>query len=428
MPEKNQLTEFLNDELFRRRVISRTSIGISLLILFGTLIRHSIAPLRTTTLIGISLSFALLLISHLIIKYQGKTKHAVTFLLTGILLISINAGIGNGGIMAPVTVGLVLLPIFGAITNGKNGAKLSTVLAIFGVLTLFILEQLNLVLPLLNFEKYTTYKSFIYLTTICVSYVIAYVYEKSRTEVQNELLRQKEALIQTSKMAALGEMSSGMAHEVNNPLAIIVGKTSRLKKLIERKSLSEEELITELQKIDEASNRIGKIVSGLRTFSHQSENESFNSVELEKIFSDILSLCHEKMKYNNIDLTINFESAKDTFIHARQSQVEQVLLNLINNSFDAIQNLTEKWIQISATIENNRVYIHVIDSGKGIADPIRQKMMQPFFTTKEVGKGTGLGLSISTGIIQQHQGKLYYDEKSPNTRFVIELPEIKYAS
>lgn len=118
----------------------------------------------------------------------------------------------------------------------------------------------------------------------------------------------------------------------------------------------------------------------------------------------------------------------DFFFNGRQAQIEQVLLNLLNNSFDAIQSTPDRWIHITARLENHRVLILVTDSGTGIPNDVQQKMLQPFFTTKEVGKGTGLGLSISKGIIEDHQGQLYYDPKNKNTCFVIDLPEIKKAS
>jgi signal transduction histidine kinase len=97
-------------------------------------------------------------------------------------------------------------------------------------------------------------------------------------------------------------------------------------------------------------------------------------------------------------------------------------MNLLNNAYDAVQSGTHSWIEIAATTENNILKISITDSGSGISQSIQDKIMMPFFTTKEVGKGTGLGLSISQGIIEEHGGKLYFDPSSKNTRFTIELP------
>jgi C4-dicarboxylate-specific signal transduction histidine kinase len=99
-----------------------------------------------------------------------------------------------------------------------------------------------------------------------------------------------------------------------------------------------------------------------------------------------------------------------------------VLLNLLNNAFDAVCDLPKPWVQVEANAVGNHVEISVTDSGSGIPAEIRNRIMQPFFTTKEAGKGTGLGLSISHGIASEHGGKLYIDEQSPHTRFVLVLP------
>jgi C4-dicarboxylate-specific signal transduction histidine kinase len=104
-------------------------------------------------------------------------------------------------------------------------------------------------------------------------------------------------------------------------------------------------------------------------------------------------------------------------------QISQVLLNLISNACDAIAERDEKWIRIGAERKNGLVSIYVMDSGTGIPETVREKMFQPFFTTKEIGKGTGLGLSISTGILDAHNGSLSIDSTKPNTCFVVQLPE-----
>jgi C4-dicarboxylate-specific signal transduction histidine kinase len=109
----------------------------------------------------------------------------------------------------------------------------------------------------------------------------------------------------------------------------------------------------------------------------------------------------------------------------RLVQIEQVLLNLLNNSFDAIQTLEEKWIRVEIKSDANNVEWHVIDSGRGIPEDVAEKMMLPFFTTKEVGKGTGLGLSISSGIMRSHMGELLIEKNAEHTTFVIRIPRLQ---
>ena len=115
-------------------------------------------------------------------------------------------------------------------------------------------------------------------------------------------------------------------------------------------------------------------------------------------------------------------------VSSRQAQISQILINLLNNSFDAIATLKNKWIEVKGFNEEGLIKIQITDSGTGIDKSVVEKMMNPFFTTKEVGKGTGLGLSISSEILKSHGGSLKYLEDSKNTTFLITLPEYNQAS
>ena len=118
----------------------------------------------------------------------------------------------------------------------------------------------------------------------------------------------------------------------------------------------------------------------------------------------------------------------DILLECRPTQMAQVLLNLLTNAFDAVEKLEEKWVRIEARDGGETVEFAVVDSGAGLPEGIRDKVLQPFFTTKAVGKGTGLGLSIATGIIESHHGTLDVDTEAPNTRFVIRLPKRQHLS
>lgn len=227
-------------------------------------------------------------------------------------------------------------------------------------------------------------------------------------------------LVQTLKMASLGEMASGIAHEINNPLAIIQGKSAILLQNIQNNKFDAETSIKSLEKIISTSERISKIINGLRSFSRNGEHDLFDLVSTKTLFENVLSFCFEKFKTHEIDLRIN--TIVEIFIECRMTQIEQVILNLLNNAHDAVETLKEKWVSIEFIVLGEKFKIIITDSGNGIPSDVVSKMMQPFFTTKGVGKGTGLGLSISKGIIEDHQGQLSYDASCMNTRFVIELP------
>ena len=238
-----------------------------------------------------------------------------------------------------------------------------------------------------------------------------------------EDLREKEAkILYSSKMAALGEMAAGMSHEINNPLAIISGYAGLIKDQLNKEISPHkiEAIKDKLGKIEQTVERIAKIVRGLRIFSRNSEQDPKVPVLLSQSIDDTLNLCQDRFKKHSIEIKVIISN--DIEFMGRPSQIGQVLLNLLNNSFDAIQSLNQKWIQIRTETENNILKIMVTDSGDRIPKDVELKIMQPFFTTKDVGKGMGLGLSISKGIIEGHSGKFYLDASSPNTQFIIELP------
>lgn len=238
-----------------------------------------------------------------------------------------------------------------------------------------------------------------------------------------ELEEQKGALFQASKLTALGEMAGGIAHELNNPMAIISSTNQIMRRLIEKDDFDKESLVRYSENIEKTINRISKIINGLRTVSRDSSEEVSAPVTLCEVLDDVLSLCSEKIKNSGCELRVDLNSiAFKTSISCRRVQLSQVFLNLIGNAFDAVENLEEKWIQIDARIDNDKLIIRFIDSGKGIPESIQTKVIQPFFTTKEIGKGTGLGLSISHRIIKNHKGDFYIDNSCPNTCFTVELP------
>lgn len=233
---------------------------------------------------------------------------------------------------------------------------------------------------------------------------------------------QKMKLIASDKMSTLGEMASGIAHEVNNPLTIIIGTVNIIKKRIPKNELSLEVLEKDLLKIESTSMRISKIVKGLQMFSRESNDDPFILSSVESIVNSTLDLSSEKCRKMKIKIQSKIPSA-ELVINSRASQISQVLLNLINNSIDAIEKLEDRWINIEVSETDLRVLISVTDSGLGIPPSVVKKLMQPFFTTKPVGKGTGLGLSISKGLIEMHHGSLNYISDSKNTKFVIDLPK-----
>lgn len=233
--------------------------------------------------------------------------------------------------------------------------------------------------------------------------------------------KQQAQLAQSYKMASLGEMASGIAHEINNPVSIISGKIRLLTQSINQNNFSKEQVLTELEKINQTASRITKIVKGMKSYSRHELDDPMTDVNMAVLIDNVLTLSGERLKNNQIQIDVSLP-AQEVMIHCHETQIMQVILNLLGNSFDAILNMSEKWIKVDVQKKDGFVEVAVTDSGMGIPEEIAKKIMQPFFTTKEVGQGTGLGLSISKGIIETHRGQFWYDSESRNTRFVIRLP------
>ncbi len=247
-----------------------------------------------------------------------------------------------------------------------------------------------------------------------------------------QLSEQKVKAAQANRMAAIGEMASGIAHEINNPLAIIRGAAESIEIKLQKESLDEEFLLKNTQRIISVADRIKKIISGLKTFSYGHDGMPFEKKTLKELLDGTLDLCQEKFKSKQVAFHTDLLD-QDVAFDCQSVQINQVLLNLLNNSIDAIDSLPEKWIRVSSRIILERgtqmMEIKISDSGAGIPQHIQAKIFDPFFTTKGVGKGTGLGLSISKGIIVNgHRGEFYIDQKSPHTCFIIRIPLVRAES
>lgn len=242
--------------------------------------------------------------------------------------------------------------------------------------------------------------------------------DKKKNEIQ--LQEQQMAIVSSSRMSSLGEMASGIAHEINNPLAIISGYIG----LMEYDINNPDKIQESMRKISNTIIRIEKIIKGLRSFAREGASDPFEEISVNTFIVEALDLC--TLRTGGMNLLIHFkELVRDVSVSGRLTQLIQVLVNLVNNSLDEIINHEKPWIKIEVIESDEWVDICVQDSGKGVPAAVQEKMMQPFFTTKSVGKGTGLGLSISYGIMKQHGGSLIYELKDEHTCFVMRLPKIK---
>ncbi len=243
-------------------------------------------------------------------------------------------------------------------------------------------------------------------------------------------LEAEQQLIQASKMATLGEMASGVAHELNQPLAVIKTAGSILKKKLGRSVLAEDDtLVNVTHKIDANVDRASNIIDHMRQFARKSDAR-LERTHINQVIEKAFEMFDQQLKVRGIEVV--WDKAPDLpTILAEPNRLEQVFVNLFLNARDAIE---EKWemhvdteavkkIGVTTRLGGESIIAEVCDAGDGVPPEIAEKIFEPFYTTKEVGKGTGLGLSISYGIVKELGGDIFV---RPNPEggacFVIQLP------
>lgn len=243
--------------------------------------------------------------------------------------------------------------------------------------------------------------------------------EERTRELEGSRMRATES----ARLASLGEMASGIAHEINNPLAIIKASAEQVLANCQSGELSTAAVQKTAERINRVADRIAKIIMGLRTFAREGKADPFEVASIDAVVTETLEFCLTRFKNNGIEVIVHPLSS-ELVVHGRSVQMSQVLLNLLNNAHDALKsaNVQGPRIEILGRRVGEHVEVHVVDNGVGIPQEIRTRIMQPFFTTKEVGKGTGLGLSISRSIMEDHRGELLLAKDPLPTRFIMRFP------
>lgn len=238
-----------------------------------------------------------------------------------------------------------------------------------------------------------------------------------------ERKRMEAQLEASARLSALGMMAAGVAHEINNPLAIIHASAGDLLYAVkEEGNVPMETVIARATRIRQTADRIAKIVKSLRRIAREGSQDPFLLVPVNKIIEDTLDVCQARFKAQSVPLTL---PAIDPggYICCREVQIAQVLLNLLTNAFDAVVDQPgEKWVRLDVERRGEFIAFSVVDSGPGVVPELKTRIMEPFFTTKEVGKGTGLGLSLSRSIAEEHGGQLELSQDNGHTCFRLTVP------
>jgi signal transduction histidine kinase len=275
--------------------------------------------------------------------------------------------------------------------------------------------------------------------------------QEELTTAFEDLQQAQQQLIQAEKMSSLGQLTAGIAHEINNPVNFIYVGIQALEVLAEdsflvfervikaqhllreghineanqillgidakEMQIIKEDALDTMQSVKIGAERTSAIVKGLKHFSH-SNNEESQYADLGDLLNSTMIILNNKLK-DRITLKRSFEEIP--LVHCIPGQLSQVFMNIISNAVDAIPHKGE--ISVSISRDEKFAVVTISDNGQGMPEQVRSRIFDPFFTTKEVGKGTGLGLSISYGIIQKHQGEIAVESKhGEGTTFIIKLP------
>ncbi len=252
--------------------------------------------------------------------------------------------------------------------------------------------------------------------------------EQKVEERTRELAHSQQQLLQAAKLASVGELAGGVAHEINNPAGIILMRAARLAQEVGR-GRSSAEAQEDLSAIQRQVEKISRIVAALLAFSRQSKPE-LRPVDLNELVRRTVSLLEDLIRNRGIDLLLDLAPALPQ-VQADGSRIEQVLLNLTNNALDAMPQggrLSFRTAPVGRPQDDPAVAVAVSDTGTGISAEDLSRIFDPFFTTKEVGQGTGLGLSVSYGIIEEHGGTIQVDSQpGVGSCFTLLLPVLRPA-
>ncbi len=243
---------------------------------------------------------------------------------------------------------------------------------------------------------------------------------KERTE---ELAAMQSTLMQSQRLASLGKLAAGIAHEINNPLGGILVLSSLVLEDLKDNDPHRENL----QEVIKQTMRCRDIVKGLLQFSRQEEGK-MEYVKVNDILNSTLGLIEKQALFHNIEVIKNLDPQLP-YILGDGSQLQQVFMNVILNAVQAMKEMGVLTITTSHDVKHDMVVIDITDTGCGIPPELIDRIFDPFFTTKEVGEGTGLGLSIAYGIVTKHHGRMTVKSKvNEGTTFTIKIPAVKVAA
>lgn len=237
-----------------------------------------------------------------------------------------------------------------------------------------------------------------------------------------QILESRVPNTQSVRLQSLGLMTGEIMHELRNPITALSMRTYNLQRKVKKGELSSEQLSDGLAEIEYVCQRITKMAQSILRVIRGGQREHFETIYISSLVRDVCDFFSPRLR--QFDIKLEIEGPADVSVNCRPTEIAQVITNLISNAIDAVAEMPQRRIKVRWFEESKWVSVSVIDSGNGVPKDIRDKIMQPFFTTKTSGSGTGLGLSISKNICTSHGGDLKLSTENPETEFIMILPII----
>ncbi len=431
--KNSQLNDEIARELDHRRKVHlldrmrKIKLTLSLCFIFGTIVFLtgiarclSIYPLidsKLSILFIICIYFYLLPFIYRIIKNDYLLR--ILLLVGGVTGIVLRS-LSTSGITSSPFYWLTLVPLSSALIFEKKMIIWSLIGSIILSLIIFYGEQWGLFIGPPN-NPSSNFAGFIGL--LISSTLTAVAFDRQATNFQEQMIKQEKEVQDSKKLASLGNMAAGVAHEVNNPLMVIAGNLRQLERSVEKLNIDQEDHLKIINYISKATNnisRINNIVQSLLAYGRMKSKENFRTFSLDTFFENLKKIIEENGEVHSIQWPQIDNNAISLL--GDETLLTQVFTNLIFNAWQATSHLKDAHITVTSKATLEYIIFKIIDQGKIENPEVLDNMFNPFFTTKPIGQGTGLGLSLSKGIIEMHGGELYYDNSYPTTCFVVKLP------
>ena len=410
------------DDLFRARVVSYSSLTLGFFVFLVAVLRLVKTEVSTFSIyVLFAMSFLCFLGPFFYKKYNFYKQGAIFTVVFAFITIFFRS-IDTGGLDGVTITWISIFPICSAFLIGKKSVlPVSLICLSLLAFLLLVAEPEGWVIK----NEDSHFIKFVILSVlILIHSVLAVIYENEK--YKNEMLIRKahESLAQTKKLAALGTIAGGIAHEINNPLMLILGGAESLKRS-SGKSQSLDELKSEVvmrsEKIERSVIRIRSIVDSLLLIGRKNTPKEFKSVDFNSVINCAIEHLNESKK-SDVQVKIENPQWGQLKFMGNEVLLVQLVLNLLSNSVDALHETQNPLITISMQMENQKLRVRLKDNGKPLSQEVKDSLFHPFYTSKPVGKGTGLGLILSKTIAQMHGGELEFLPSEVQTTFCLTLP------